>query len=658
MKKIAWLILIIFAISLGYFGIADAAQLFNYPKFKAFTTAGVPLTGGKLHTYKAGTDTPKTTWKDNGKVTAHANPIVLDSNGEETIFFDGIYKIKLTNSSGSITYWTLDNMGGISGFPAYAMVSDYTSLTAAVTAIGSTVTELLCDSSTGITANTVIPATLKLTVMKTCTINDTSGTLTINAPFDAGLYQVFAGFVSGNVTFGTGAVEAARPQWWGFSTTADASTNATALQSAIDSNAPIIRLPNGHYDYSTGLTIDRALRFEGAGSCQDNGEAGVSTTVLHYTGTGTAIHIVGSGIVGKENIHLSDFSLVGNASALNGIQIGRALSGSDGLITKSSLTRVHIQGFTKTSASGLYVYSALEMTYTNVYAQGNYYGIYLYGTLTTQAFIQCWSRSNASYGWYILNLSGGSFYNCLAEVNIGAGLAIYATGVQDVHFFQLHSEGNASPQIIITGDSSPSYTARDINFYGGLFAGGAGITPIYIDVARRVNINNMLFDTSPMIVTANTIESTMTTSDPTITAASITGNHPNGIVVNGGPRINGVTMASGALVLNGSSTKTISVQLSASQGHFTISFDGMCTGAQGWMSMSVFAGGYFLTAFPTLHSQHVLDVSYGTSLTVSGIVAAGPGFTFTVTNTDPASTLLYWTAVGRFEVAKLGVGQS
>jgi hypothetical protein len=46
-----------------------------------FDNNGVPLTGGLIYTYAAGTTTPAATYTSNTGVTAHANPIVLDAAG-------------------------------------------------------------------------------------------------------------------------------------------------------------------------------------------------------------------------------------------------------------------------------------------------------------------------------------------------------------------------------------------------------------------------------------------------------------------------------------------------------------------------------------------------------------------------------------------------
>ena len=46
-----------------------------------FTNNGVPLSGGKLYTYAAGTTTPQTSYTSISGLIAHANPIVLDAAG-------------------------------------------------------------------------------------------------------------------------------------------------------------------------------------------------------------------------------------------------------------------------------------------------------------------------------------------------------------------------------------------------------------------------------------------------------------------------------------------------------------------------------------------------------------------------------------------------
>ena len=82
-----------------------------------FDDTGVPLTGGKLYTYAAGTTTPQATYTTNAGSVAHTNPIVLNSagrvaSGGEIWLTDAIaYKFVLETST-SVTIATYDNITG------------------------------------------------------------------------------------------------------------------------------------------------------------------------------------------------------------------------------------------------------------------------------------------------------------------------------------------------------------------------------------------------------------------------------------------------------------------------------------------------------------------------------------------------------------------
>lgn len=83
-----------------------------------FTDNGVPLAGGLLYTYAAGTTTPLATYTTSAANAFHANPIVLDSagrvpsGGEIWITNGAQYKFVLKNSSG-VPVATWDNIDGI-----------------------------------------------------------------------------------------------------------------------------------------------------------------------------------------------------------------------------------------------------------------------------------------------------------------------------------------------------------------------------------------------------------------------------------------------------------------------------------------------------------------------------------------------------------------
>jgi hypothetical protein len=84
-----------------------------------FDNDGVPLAGGKLFSFEAGTTTPQTTFTSADGVTQHANPIILDSAGRvpggQIWISAGLdYKFVLETSD-SVLIATWDNITGING---------------------------------------------------------------------------------------------------------------------------------------------------------------------------------------------------------------------------------------------------------------------------------------------------------------------------------------------------------------------------------------------------------------------------------------------------------------------------------------------------------------------------------------------------------------
>ena len=79
-------------------------------KAQFIDAAGIPLAGGFLYTYAAGTTTPQATYTDSTGATANSNPIVLDSRGEANIWLgSATYKFKLADANNT-EIWTVDNV--------------------------------------------------------------------------------------------------------------------------------------------------------------------------------------------------------------------------------------------------------------------------------------------------------------------------------------------------------------------------------------------------------------------------------------------------------------------------------------------------------------------------------------------------------------------
>ena len=97
-----------------------------------FTDNGIPLSGGRIYTYAAGTSTPATTYTSISGSTPHSNPIILDatgrvSTGEVWLTTGNAYKFVITDSS-NVLIGTYDNVSGINDISLYEFTPNSNSL--------------------------------------------------------------------------------------------------------------------------------------------------------------------------------------------------------------------------------------------------------------------------------------------------------------------------------------------------------------------------------------------------------------------------------------------------------------------------------------------------------------------------------------------------
>lgn len=86
------------------------AVLLPQGKQQYFTSAGIPLNGGKVYTYDTGASTtPRMTWQDAAQAAPNTNPVILDARGEASIFWSGAYRVVLKDSLDN-TIWTQDGV--------------------------------------------------------------------------------------------------------------------------------------------------------------------------------------------------------------------------------------------------------------------------------------------------------------------------------------------------------------------------------------------------------------------------------------------------------------------------------------------------------------------------------------------------------------------
>src|SRR3990167_10872138 len=106
------------------------------PKWTVPGNSGGVASGWKVHTYAPGTTTAKNTYTDSTGGTANANPVILDSRGEASIWWDGTYKVVVKDQN-DVTKFTEDNYGeGLDpvALPQLSLVKNYSFETATVDA--------------------------------------------------------------------------------------------------------------------------------------------------------------------------------------------------------------------------------------------------------------------------------------------------------------------------------------------------------------------------------------------------------------------------------------------------------------------------------------------------------------------------------------------
>ena len=92
-----------------------------------FDNNGVPLAGGLIYTYAAGTTTPAATYTSSTGLTAHANPIVLDAAGRiatgEVWLTSGVDYKFLVKTSANVQLGSYDNIPSINDFTTVATLA-------------------------------------------------------------------------------------------------------------------------------------------------------------------------------------------------------------------------------------------------------------------------------------------------------------------------------------------------------------------------------------------------------------------------------------------------------------------------------------------------------------------------------------------------------
>ena len=256
------------------------------PKFQAFDDTGAPLNGGKLYTYKPGTSTDKAAYTDRACTTPATNPIILDANGQASVFLLGSYKLKLDNSS-DVEQWTMDNIEGMGeSETAGANYPDYTEADHQVNS-GATVAALLSAIGTTTKATIIFRHNegLAQTKYHFTTTYDASAYKNVTFQFDTGAVldvatgvtvtlpspdnvesadnqQLFVLTGSGVVKFNTAGT--VYPDWWTENSTPGTTDMQTAMTNAEASFVAggMIKLLGQTYHIADDVTINSDVGFD------------------------------------------------------------------------------------------------------------------------------------------------------------------------------------------------------------------------------------------------------------------------------------------------------------------------------------------------------------------------------------------------------------
>lgn len=344
-------------------------------------------------------------------------------------------------------------------------LSDYASLAAAISSIGSTATTLCIDQAASVTANLTSPTTLALWNPGGYVITVSNAvTFTINGPLTAPKRrtQIFS-------LTGTGAVAGLSlcyPGWFGAKGDGGTTNNSSPFTNAIAATAArgTLKVPydGNYYALTTGLTISKHMNF----MCESHAvqfflAAGITGFTLGHASEEIIIQFGPMMIISGATAITFTGSNLGKTSHLRGItcsgQTGKAIAleaGAGGLI---GVRFVDIDIFGGSTATyGLFLEGDFNAN-TTIFEN-----IHITGTTTSAVHIK-----KTTIG----SQSGPEFICPVVEANNGRGFYFYRT---DVRLYSPYTEQNGlvtdGKDIELDGDT---VYQTSVTMIGGTFAASA-----------------------------------------------------------------------------------------------------------------------------------------------------------------------------------------
>jgi len=314
-----------------------------------FTDDGVPLSGGLLYTYVAGSTTPLTTYTSNVGVVTNSNPIVLDSAGRvpyEIWLLEGTVAKFILQDAQAVQIGSWDNIAG---------ANDLTTTNAAITAVYANL------------ANTTDAA--KGDALIGFRQSNNSG-LIANAVAKT-VHQKFQELVS---VKDFGAI--------GDGTTNDYNAIQNAIYYAQDNNG-CVYFPSGNYKVNTGLVFTEICGIDCASGATITGKDNtIDVVTLNPSGVNYTNQVLNIPAIytGKIGLHLKGVTLANlTISSITNCVDGLVLSIDD----NNKVCADNIVNFTvisQCSAAGL-KFNYLATTTSGTLMQGNeIYGNFITGS--------------------------------------------------------------------------------------------------------------------------------------------------------------------------------------------------------------------------------------------------------------------------------------
>jgi hypothetical protein len=200
-----WILILLFVPMPAFAQVA--VNLSPVPRMQFFSEVApsVPLAGGKVCTYNAGTTTPAATYVDNGGVIQNTNPIILDSSGFATIWLaQQGYKFVVYDGSGNnscpnsgVQQWSVDNISA----SQFTIANTWSALQTFSGGISTTLPMTLTIGGNTLTLSASVSGN------RTYTLPDGSGNIVITGVAQAfSALQTFSAGVASDSYFGTQTV--------------------------------------------------------------------------------------------------------------------------------------------------------------------------------------------------------------------------------------------------------------------------------------------------------------------------------------------------------------------------------------------------------------------------------------------------------------------